>query len=74
MLHLKENRKNYITILIKTYIETLPPLAQLVRARGCRSISHTKVFTYEVLSADTVRSSAQIICSLWKKWDSERGD
>ena len=62
-----ENRKNYITTIIKTYIETLPPLAQLVRARGCRSISHTKVFTYEVLSADTVRSSAQIICSMWKK-------
>ncbi len=60
MLHLKENRKNYITLLIKTYIENLPPLAQLVRARGCRSISHTKVLTYEVLSADTVRSSAQI--------------
>ena len=55
-----ENRKNYITILIKTYIETLPPLAQLVRARGCRSISHTKVFAYEVLSADTAGSSAQI--------------
>ncbi len=27
MLHLNENRKNYITILIKTYIETLPPLS-----------------------------------------------
>ena len=67
MRHLVENRKNYIAILIKKYIETLPPLAQLVRARGCRSISHTKVFAYEVLSADTVRSSAQIIYSLWKK-------
>lgn len=48
MLHLKENRKKYITTIIKTYIENLPPLAQLVRARGCRSISHTKVFAYEV--------------------------
>lgn len=62
-----ENRKNYIAMLIKKYIETLPPLAQLVRARGCRLISHTKVLAYEVLSADTVRSSAQIIYSLWKK-------
>jgi hypothetical protein len=51
-------------ILLKLFRFIYPPLAQLVRARGCRRyFSHAKVCAYDALSADTVRSPAQMIDS-----------